>query len=727
MDAAAPTPHRRRPLWLKLAIGLFVFLAALVLLAVFFPWDSLRGPVNRYVSEKTGRHFEITRRLEVKLGRTTRVLADGIEFANPDWAQDRHLVKAEAAEVHVRLWPLLLKRQIELPLVRLTKPQLGLQMEPDGRRTWSLGGDTSDQRNVPVIGMLVVDEGSARFVASHQGADIRTQFAIEGEPQAAPAAGKVGPAMPLRFQARGTWQKEAFTAEGRTGNVLHLSGPLQEPFPAEVHAAAGQTNLRARGTVASLATLDGANINFQLQGPNLATLYKLVGVVLPETPRYAVAGQLSKQGNVWRARQLNGRLGESDVAGELAFDRSGRIPQLTGELQSRSLDFDDLAPLVGMKEEGKGNGRAKVAARNEQPPAKAGREPGRKVLPAAPLDVSRLKSMNADVRFSAARIVDAPNLPLDRVSTHVRLKDGVLHLEPLDMGIAGGRVAGRLRIDANAAPVAVEVKLDARAMELSRLFPGSRINQANVGKIHGEIDLRGRGSTTAQMLGTSSGNVAVLMGRGQISNLLLELAGLDGAEIVKFLLGGDTRVQLRCAALAFGVDNGLMTTRAFVLDTADTVFYGNGSLNLATEAINLVVRPYPKDTSILSLRSPLKIAGTLGAPQGGLDRGTLAGRAGLALALGAINPLLALAATIETGPGTDADCGAALREAAAPRAAGEVARTAPPPPGNKPGPAGQVMGAPKGAAGAQQSSTAQAARKPGQTDDPARSAEAGGP
>jgi uncharacterized protein involved in outer membrane biogenesis len=726
MDTAAPNPLQRRPLWLKILAGLVLLLAALVLLAAFFPWDLLRGPVNRYVSEKTGRHFEITRRLDVKLGRTTRVLADGIEFANPDWAQDRHLVKAQAAEVHVQLLPLL-KRRIELPLVRLSKPQLGLQMEADGRRTWALGGDTSDERNVPVIGMLVVDEGSAHFVARHEGADIRTDFAIEGAPQAAPAPGTVGPAMPLRFKAQGTWQKEAFTVEGRTGNVLHLSGPLQQPFPAEVHAAAGQTNLRARGSIASLGTLDGANVNFQLQGPNLAALYKLVGVVLPETPRYAVAGQLSKQGAVWHVRQLSGRLGDSDVAGELAYDRSRQVPQLTGQLQSRSLDFDDLAPLVGMADQPRGRGATQKAAAAQAPAAAGGKkpkDPNRKVLPTAPLDVSRLKAMNADVRFSAARIVDAPNLPLDRVSTHVLLKDGVLLLEPLDMGIAGGRVAGRLRVDANMAPAAVEVKLDARAMELSRLFPGSRINQANVGKIHGEIDLRARGSTTAQMLGSSSGNVAMLMGRGQISNLLLELAGLDGAEIVKFLLGGDTRVQLRCAALAFDVNNGLMTSRAFVLDTSDTVFYGNGSLNLATEGIDLVVRPYPKDASILSLRSPLKVSGTLGAPQGGLDRGALAGRAGLALALGAINPLLALAATIETGPGHDADCGAALREASAPRAANEVARTAPPPAGAKPGPMGHVMGAPRTAA--QPGGSQAAPRKPGISDDPARNAEAGG-
>src|SRR3954467_13825712 len=164
MAHAASTSAPHRAWWLKLLIALGALLLALVLLAVFFPWDTLRGPVNRFVSKKTGRHFEITRHLDVKLGRNTRVLMDGIEFANPDWAQDRHLVKADAAEVDVRLFPLLFQRHIELPLIRLTRPQLGLQVEPDGRKTWALGSDTKDERNVPDIGALVVDQGTAHYV-----------------------------------------------------------------------------------------------------------------------------------------------------------------------------------------------------------------------------------------------------------------------------------------------------------------------------------------------------------------------------------------------------------------------------------------------------------------------------------------------------------------------------------------------------------------------------------
>ncbi|HSH89080.1 MAG TPA: AsmA family protein [Ramlibacter sp.] len=657
-DTTADAVRRSHPLWIKVLAGVVAAAVLLVLLVIFFPWDVLRGPLNRYVSDKTGRHFEITRRLDVKLGRTTRILADGIEFANPEWARDPHLVKAESAEIDVHILPLL-RRRIELPLIVLHKPQLGLQVEADGRRSWALGRDTADPRNLPVIGALVVDEGTSHYIATHHGADIRTDFAIDATAGQQP--------MPLTFKAKGTWQKETFTAQGRTGNVLYLSAPLQKPFPIEVDAAAGATTVKARGSIASAVTLDGADVTVNLQGRDMAELYKFIGVVLPATPRYSVAAHMTKQGDLWHARDLRGKLGNSDIAGELTFDRSQNLPLLTGSVKSSSLDFDDLAPLVGLPEQPRSaaalpqvKGKPVVAA------ARAVRDPSRKVLPTKPLDRTRLFAMNADVHYSAARVTHARQLPLDRMSLQAKLKEGVLILDQMKLGIAGGSVAGSIRIDGNSDPAMAETHLDARSVELNKLFPGLKATQASFGKIHGDIDLKGRGNSVAQMLGSSSGNVALLMGKGQVSNLLLEVAGLDGAEIIKFVMGGDQNVLLRCAAAAFDVKNGLMASRALVLDTDDTVIYGEGGISLSHETMDITMRPYPKDMSILSLRSPLKLSGTFSAPKAGVDKGAVAGRAGVALALGSVNPLLALAATIETGPGKDADCGSILREAASP-------------------------------------------------------------
>jgi AsmA family protein len=722
-SATTHPPSGRHPLWVKVVVGIALVLALLALLVAFFPWDLLRGPLNRYVSDKTGRHFEITRHLDVKVGRTTRVLADGIEFANPDWARDPLLLKAQGAEIDVELLPLL-KRRFVLPVVKLNQPQLGLQMEGDGRRSWSLGRDTKDPGNLPDIGALVVDQGTVHFVASEHGADIHTEFAIDGPLQlslppkaAAPAhtasasapATQAQTALPLRFSAKGTWEKQPFSANGRTGNVLYLRGPLQRPFPAEIEASAAGTTLHARGEVASLATLEGAAAQFTVQGKDLQDLYKLIGMVLPSTPRYSLQGKLSKDGDVWHIAGIEGKLGASDLRGELTFDRSQQVPLLTGKLQTRSLDFDDLAPLVGLPEQARSAaGVPQVKGERPQPvpTAAAVRGGTRRVLPTAALDLDRLHRMNADVTYDAAKVSNVKQLPIDRLDVHVVLKNGLLQLDPLKVGIAGGSMAGRMRIDGNRNPAVAEVRLDARSIEFNRLFPGIKVTHASFGRLAGNIDLKGRGNTVAQMLGTSNGDIAMLMGSGEISELLVALADLDGGQLLKLLASGDKnrQVPLRCAAAAFDVKNGLMNTRAFVVDTTESVIYGDGQLSLANESMDLTLRPYPKDMSILSLRSPLRVAGNFAKPKLGPDMGALAGRAGVALAAGALNPLLALVTTIETGPGKDANCGPALQEAASPYQAARIAVMSQPQQekngGKKPGLLSRILGAPAAAADA---------------------------
>jgi len=655
-----PSIQSRPARWRKWLVGVGAVLLALVLILVFFPWDMLRGPINRHVSEQLGRRFEITEHLSVRLGRTITVRADGVEFANPEWASKPYLVKAQAAEFDIRFFPLLLGKVV-LPRIALTAPEIGLQMEPDGRRTWALSRDTSDEGSVPRIDSLLVDGGSVDYQASAQGANIHVDFSLARE-----AAGQ----LPLSYKATGKWQNEPFSASGRTGGVLQLSKDLEAPFPIEVNAAAGRTSLKAKGTVANLAELAGVDASFDLQGRNLEELYKLLGVVLPATPPYKLRGKLSKHGKVWAASQIQGTLGSSDLSGALSFDQSAKVPLLTGKVQSRLLDFADLAPVIGLPPpDGPTPVKAAAAKAEDKPaPAKTAKEnsASRKVLPVATLDVTRLKAMNADVVYSAADIRHVEVLPLDKGSVHVKLTSGVLQLDPISMGIAGGTAAGRIRVDSNVVPAVFETRLDLRGLQLNQLFPAVETSKSSLGKLSGQLDLKGRGNSLAQMLGTSSGDVAVLMGKGQISNILLEFMGLDGGEIIKFLVRGDRNVQLRCAAAAFEVKQGLMSTKTIVLDTSDTVINGSGTISLADETLDLLLEPAPKDRSILSLRSPLKIGGTFAAPSAGPVKSALAGRAGIALALGAVNPLLALAATIETGPGQDENCAAILKQAATP-------------------------------------------------------------
>ena len=654
--SATAAPSRSRTILTRVAIGLALLVLLIVALALFFPWNMLREPLNRFVSEKTGRKFEITRRLDVHPGLFTATIdLDGIEFANPEWARKPYLLKAERADFDIRLWPLLTGKVV-LPRIALVAPEVGLQMEPDGRRTWALGKDTSDKGTTPTIGQIKLDKGAIDFLAPQYGIDLQAKVDFDTQ------KGK----LPLSYSVSGSFQKRAFKAEGSTGNVLQLEDTGRPPFPLVIDASAGQTRVKADGTVAQLDGPDGPDgidAKFQVQGQSLGDLYRLFGIALPETSPYNLNGRMHKNGKVYKLDDIAGKLGLSDLEGTLNFDGTEKTPRLFGDIRSKVLDMDDLGPLIGLPPTKRS---ADAIEGVKAPPTIAEVKKGSKVLPTATLDFERLRAVNADVKYAAQKISNVRQLPLDSGKVHVKLEGSKLRLDPLELGVAGGKIAGPISIDATKKPADIRAALDVRDLQINRMVPKIDSMKSSFGKLGGRINLSGPGISVAGWLGGASGDVSVITGRGEFSNLLLEFAGLDAGEAIKFFVEGDKQVKLRCAAIAFDVNKGVMASRSIVLDTTDTVFYATGKVNLAKESLDLKIEQEPKDMSILSLRSPITVGGSFASPSIGVSPGPLAARGLAVAALAAINPLLALLPTIETGPGDDSDCKEVLADAKRP-------------------------------------------------------------
>jgi uncharacterized protein involved in outer membrane biogenesis len=110
---------------------------SLVLVLVFFPWDALRGPINRHVSDQLGGVLKSRGTCRCIWGAPSRSGLTGWSSPTPSGPASLTWSRPTAAEFDIKLLPLLLGR-VELPRIALTEPQIGLQMEPDGRRTWAL-------------------------------------------------------------------------------------------------------------------------------------------------------------------------------------------------------------------------------------------------------------------------------------------------------------------------------------------------------------------------------------------------------------------------------------------------------------------------------------------------------------------------------------------------------------------------------------------------------------
>ena len=110
-------------------------------------------------------------------------------------------------------------------------------------------------------------------------------------------------------------------------------------------------------------------------------------------------------------------------------------------------------------------------------------------------------------------------------------------------------------------------------------------------------------------MATASGNTFFAMSGGEISELLVRLAGLDVAHALGVVIRGDKPIPVRCALLNLQGQNGQMGVQTLVFDTANSVVSGEGNIDLRDEKVNIVVLPVPKGFSPLSLRSYIRVTG----------------------------------------------------------------------------------------------------------------------
>lgn len=635
-------PHSRKR---ALSVGLAILLLGALVLAFSVPWklNFLRGPLSERVQAATGRAFAIEGDLWWHWGRHGRLVAQGLRFANPAWAGRPQMFSAQRVEAVVRLWPLLDGR-FELPEVRVTQPDVWLETLASGQRNWYLDRGQSDAGTALQIEQVLLDHGQLAFVQEFRQTHVRVELQARADR--------------LEARASGRWHGLALAARGEGDGVLGLM-EVSRPYGLAVSGTVGRTQVAASGHVTRLARPEAADLKVEVRGPTLGEWYRIAGIGLPETPPYRTAGRVRLHEGVWSYEDFSSRVGRSDLAGSVTLQqRRADRPLIQGRLVSQRLDLHDLLPLVG-KTPPSATSTPPPTSRTERPraPAPTGSSAG-KVLPQQRFSAAKWDTLDTDLQFDGRSVVNLGPMPLDSLKMRVLLQDRQLSLAPFALGVAGGEVAGQLRIDGRAEPMQARIDARGRRLQLAQLVPRvGRDARAALGTLNGRIALAGQGDSFARLLGTANGEVQIAMGTGRISNLLLELIDLDAAEALGFLIRGDQPVSVRCALADVGFTGGVMRTRAVVFDTTDTIIEARGQADFAQERLDLRVTPVAKDASLLTLRVPFDVGGTFAAPRVSPDKARLLARGGGAVLLGLINPLAALIPLLELGPGEDSDCG----------------------------------------------------------------------
>jgi uncharacterized protein involved in outer membrane biogenesis len=576
--------QRLRGLKLRTRIVLGTVLA-LAVFVVLFDWNWLRGPVERYYSQDSGRAVRIGR-LEVDAGFSLvpTVRLHDLHVENAPWASKRPFVAAREVAITFSLKSVWQRRPVISRIV-LVDADVDLERSADGLRNWRLR--RPDRRGPGQTRVLTIEAHRSRIrFVNHE---IDLSFVAVVSPVNEPTAG-----LGTRISFEGSYAGAPFTAEALNDGFVSFRGSGL-PFRVRGHLVSRKTRMDIDGAFTDIFDLGPIDAALRVSGPTLSQLHPFVRIRPPASRPFDFRGQLKQQDSIYRFTAVSGTVGETDIAGAATYDRSGERPRIEANLSSNHADVRDLRALIGLQPPGPGS--------NEQAAGDSGLFPSR--------DISTDKLRALDVRIAMhARKLKAASMPmLDSLRLQARLTEGALELSPVDIGVAGGHLTGSLTLDATRDPPSSSATLELRDLRLERLVPSIAEKARGAGAIGGHIKLAGQGSSLASMVGSANGSIKATMGRGSISSLADAKLGLDFGRVLFTFLRGDRDSTIHCGALSFAVRNGIGKSQALVLETDRTHVSGAGTIDLRKEQLDLKLMPEPRDPGLFTRRATIRVQG----------------------------------------------------------------------------------------------------------------------
>jgi AsmA family protein len=607
---------------------------------------ALRWAIEHPLSRLAGHQINIDGTLSVHWGAPTRITADRIRVANAPWGSRLNMLVAQHVEIELFPASFVLGRR-HLPLIAVDHALLLLERARSGETNWAsvltfvATVATGGKGGAPIIDHLALRDSRLQFHDMASGAETdMTANAVELQSLAASETARLtadGRFQQLPIRLEGTARSLAGGAPGAPGYAIELDGTLAE------------SNIAAHGTLDGLLAPKRAELDLHAGGRNLQQIAAAFGVPLPSLPDFfRTEGRLSGGGGNWTIAIASLKLGHSDLAGELAIDTRRKAPYFRATLTSSLIDSADFIGFLGLIPP------ASSAPRNPKdgPPM---------VVPATPAAVKELLGFDADLSLSvdAKRFAATLGPPLDGLSATLQLRGGVLTVQKLQFGLAGGTAAISLTLDARPEAPTLGLDLDARKVDLRRLVREARLPpafQETAGTGASYVHLRSSGHSLREFLGHMDGEAGVFVADGQFDPVLKRFAAPDVLQAVGLEVDRGKPVPVACLVAQFDLRDGVATARTLMLDTEPSVLVGTGNFNFAAETIYLDLTPHHKHFDPLNLGAPIELRGTFADAKISVSKANILQRLGNWLESDRVAPPPALLPLIDAGLGPGNSC-----------------------------------------------------------------------
>jgi len=358
------------------------------------------------------------------------------------------------------------------------------------------------------------------------------------------------------------------------------------------------------GALDDIVKRDKAEIQAMISIPDPPALGAAAGINLAGVAAYRTEGVLSfidKQLHYQGSGSVGRTTSTTQLDGSLVKGR----PRLKGKFEIPALYLADFGIHPAVDDTA---GNTDLAATG------AGEKPARQYLfSRKPLDLEYLKKLDLDLDISVESI-DAPGLSAQKLTGHVSLEGGQLHIAPMRLVAEGGPTDLDLEIDARNKP-RFTLKLSADDQVLGPWLSQVQKEVPVDGYANYQFFLQGLGESPHELASSLNGLVYLALENARIPQRYVNYLSADVfGWVMDSTLKQDAYADLDCVLARFDVQNGTVTSKVLIADGPRLAVEGSLTLNLGAGTIDMVILPKQK-RRLFSDIAPVHITGDVLDPK----------------------------------------------------------------------------------------------------------------
>jgi len=384
------------------------------------------------------------------------------------------------------------------------------------------------------------------------------------------------------------------SASYRIEGVLYGNAATVGARDVSLRSIADGLSLDLQGQIGRLPDLDGIDLSGRLEVESLARLSPYVDRELPETDAMTITGRLTGSVPDLALDDFTFRSGDSQIVGSASL-HTGEQPAITGSVTEGALD---IRPYM-------------IAARDRAEARKA--ETRERVFSSRPLDFSILDSLDADLSLDNLEILSSAGSLTVRQARLV-LESGTLVIDPMELVRSDATVRGRLLLDRSTTP-RIDTDLEIVNVDLDTFMQDIRQTDIFDGKLDLTVNVRGEGSSIAEMMAGIEGELKVFVSSARISQVSLPLRTTDLLfELLPWVKRAEDLV-INCAIAQLSAEDGVATIDFFYLDSSQMRMVGGGTIDLRDEMLDIRLAPRRRRSRIFAHNIDLLVSDRLAKPR----------------------------------------------------------------------------------------------------------------